>query len=545
MPEGIKALVDLRFLSLNNNPLKTLCYGIGALTRLVDLVLDGLPELETPPRDIRIKGPQQVVKYFARLQEVWQTRYLDLSNSGLREFPPELRYLESMTSLNLGFNTLRDIPPNNLSDLRELNLCSNVFTMIPPPVISDMTSLTVLDLTDNPIVVVPIEIADLQSLKVLRISVSPSLQEPPHNVVRRDAHLRYLRTLRQAKSTGALDLRRMDLGVLPPLLTSRWDDQDGFELVTTLRLSGNDLIDVFFGLSHWGSIATLDLDSNKIASLPREIYMLRAVTQLLLSRNLLVELPPSFGLLTTLNVLALDTNRFRTFPPAILPLFSLEKLTIGDNRLVAIDDGISSLTSLLKLKLNANMLTTLPPTFALLTRLVSVNMSNNQLEGRLPEILSTMANLEDVRVAFNNLTAFPTDAQHWRQLRAIDISGNKVGTIPLFVAGLTTLKKLVVTANPLVIIPLQLGALAELRRFEYDDHDKWISPPASVMQQGADVALVYLRAFHSARASGSFNASSLEMKQVFFKGIDLKFVIYSLSLSLSLRCPWKSALYQH
>jgi Leucine-rich repeat (LRR) protein len=191
VPEGIKALVDLRFLSLNNNPLKTLCYGIGALTRLVDLVLDGLPELETPPRDIRIKGPQQVVRYFARLQDVWQTRYLDLSNSGLRNFPPELRYLESMTSLNLGFNTLRDIPPNNLSDLRELNLCSNVFTMIPSPLISDMTSLTVLDLTDNPIAVVPIEIADLQSLKVLKISVSPSLQEPPHNVVRRDAHLRY------------------------------------------------------------------------------------------------------------------------------------------------------------------------------------------------------------------------------------------------------------------------------------------------------------------------------------------------------------------
>ena len=95
VPDGIKALVDLRFLSLNNNPLKTLCYGIGALTRLVDLVrraharahthtrthththththrrvirvtllqvLDGLPDLETPPRDIRIKGPQQVVK---------------------------------------------------------------------------------------------------------------------------------------------------------------------------------------------------------------------------------------------------------------------------------------------------------------------------------------------------------------------------------------------------------------------------------------------------------------------------------------------------
>jgi hypothetical protein len=118
----------------------------------------------------------------------------------------------------------------------------------------------------------------------------------------------------------------MDLGVLPPLLTTRWDEQDGFELVTTLRLSGNDLIDVFFGLSHWGSISTLDLDSNKIATLPREIYMLRAVTQLLLSRNLLVELPQSFGLLTTLNVLALDTNRFRTFPPAVLPLHSLEKL---------------------------------------------------------------------------------------------------------------------------------------------------------------------------------------------------------------------------
>jgi hypothetical protein len=70
VPNGIKAFVNLRFLSRDNDPLKTLCYGIGALTRLVDLVLDGPPELETPPMDLRIRGPQQVVKYFARLQEV-------------------------------------------------------------------------------------------------------------------------------------------------------------------------------------------------------------------------------------------------------------------------------------------------------------------------------------------------------------------------------------------------------------------------------------------------------------------------------------------
>ena len=107
--------------------------------------------------------------------------------------------------------------------------------------------------------------------------------------------------------------------------------------------------------------------------------------------------------------------------------------------------------------------------------------------------------------------------RYWTQLRTLDISGNKIGTIPLFAAGLTTLKKLVVSANPLVliplhvehvthhtshitrhtshvtpqvIIPLQLGALVNLRRFEYDDHDRWISPPSSVMQQGAEIALV-------------------------------------------------------
>ena len=100
--------------------------------------------------------------------------------------------------------------------------------------------------------------------------------------------------------------------------------------VTTLRLSGNDLIDVFFGLSHWAAITTLDLDSNKIASLPREVYMLYSVVQLLLSRNLLVELPPSFGQLTTINVLALDTNKFRTFPAPVMSLHAMEKVCACD-----------------------------------------------------------------------------------------------------------------------------------------------------------------------------------------------------------------------
>ncbi len=144
-------------------------------------------------------------------------------------------------------------------------------------------------------------------------------------------------------------------------------------------------------------------------------------------------------------------------------------------------------------------------------------------------------NLEDVRLAFNNLTAFPTDAQHWTQLRALDISGNKIGTIPLFAAGLTTLKKLVVTANPLVIIPLQLGALVDLRRFEYDEHDRWVSPPASVMQQGADVALVYLKAFHNARVSCSFNASELGMTQVPVE-LSTLFMLKELNLQVHALC---------
>lgn len=87
-------------------------------------------------------------------------------------------------------------------------------------------------------------------------------------------------------------------------------------------------------------------------------------------------------------------------------------------------------------------------------------------------------------------------------LRSLDLSNNKIGLLPAAVTSLTSLRKLIISGNPMTSLPLSMGIMTNLKRLDFDPHENWKSPPASVMMQGSEAALAFLHAVESSQTSG-------------------------------------------
>lgn len=105
--------------------------------------------------------------------------YLDLSDLGLTQVPPEIGQINSPASLNLSNNQLMCLPPEigQLTSLTELILDNNQLTSLPPE-IGQLTALTILDLSDNQLTCLPPEIRHLTVLRQLHLHGNEGLGLP-------------------------------------------------------------------------------------------------------------------------------------------------------------------------------------------------------------------------------------------------------------------------------------------------------------------------------------------------------------------------------
>ncbi|KAA8571520.1 hypothetical protein EYC84_001520 [Monilinia fructicola] len=93
------------------------------------------------------------------------TRYLNVRNNIIREFPLAICQLTSLEILDLGRNKLRILPPDiiNLTSLKVLSVQKNRIEEL-PLCVADMTSLQVLKLDGNPLRFPPKEVLQPQPL---------------------------------------------------------------------------------------------------------------------------------------------------------------------------------------------------------------------------------------------------------------------------------------------------------------------------------------------------------------------------------------------
>jgi hypothetical protein len=129
----------------------------------------------TEIEDIR----RQTLAKIRRLR-VSEVRNLDLNNSYLGAFPPELMNFSNLESLNLANNRLKYIPAEigDLSNLQFLDLADNHLTHLPTN-LAELAKLKFLDLTRNRLTYLPPEIASLNNLDFLGLSSNSIRAIPP------------------------------------------------------------------------------------------------------------------------------------------------------------------------------------------------------------------------------------------------------------------------------------------------------------------------------------------------------------------------------
>ena len=92
---------------------------------------------------------------------------------------------------------------------------------------------------------------------------------------------------------------------------------------------------------------------------------------------------------------------------------------------------------------------------------VSLNLSHNRLSS-LPDSIFGFLHLKELDVSHNNLLELPSSICLLDKLRKMDLSNNQISRLPQGLEQLQSLEKLNLSNNPLQHIPLALGGLVRL-----------------------------------------------------------------------------------
>jgi len=236
--------------------------------------------------------------------------------------------------------------------VKQLVLKFNQFTKVDAS-LAFYPALTLLDLSSNKLSSLPAKVFQAQAkLKVLRLSENSlsSLLPKTFAGLQRLTHL----------SLRGNQLERLEVGVLSNL-----------GHLTNLDLSNNQITELEES-SLPSSVKVLELNSNRLSSLPKGLTDLPNLTHLSMGNNLLVQI--SFPPLPSLQQLDLSSNQLVDIPSS-LPLPSLAWLNLARNRLKTVPS--LPLPSLLSLSLSGNPITSLPPnSLSSSPSLASLNISH-------------------------------------------------------------------------------------------------------------------------------------------------------------------------
>ncbi len=180
----------------------------------------------------------------------------------------------------------------------------------------------------------------------------------------------------------------------------------------------------FTGLASLSNLRELDLSGVKMEKAPDELEALQHLVRLYLAGCGLKEFPVSVAASGELVYLNLDRNRIASLP-ATLPS-GLRWLRLNGNGLTALPDSIGSLADLRRIYLNDNALVTLPDSFASLSSLEDVALSGNKLTD-FPAVLLALPNLRNLDLRGNGaITKLPENIGDMKALRTLTLAGCRI-----------------------------------------------------------------------------------------------------------------------
>ncbi|KAJ2811591.1 cysteinyl-tRNA synthetase, partial [Coemansia furcata] len=337
--------------------------------------------------------------------------FLDLSRNQLTELPPDtFVHLPMLEHLVLDSNHIVSIPPSvgNLSNLVRLSCANNILSLIPIE-LTRLEKLTTLDLHNNNLKLLPPEIWLMPRLAVLSLS-SNLLEQFPHpsmleNLRRQQGGSSSVRAVAAAAAAAAAAAQRS--GAMKGPVANRVAQSIQLSAVSAsssrqtspqVRANSESISD-----SH-GDMA-LPVGSERMRNKSADAGRLQTMTPT----------PP--------------IKRYTVSDPPPLSL-SLKELRMGDNNL---DDEVFTL-------------------MAFLPELRVLNLSYNELYDLPPSAMAHMRKITELYLSGTQISTIPEEepnAAFWRSLRLLNINGNKLQTLPSWLAKIHGLSILDVGSNVL------------------------------------------------------------------------------------------------
>ncbi|XP_021787821.1 PH domain leucine-rich repeat-containing protein phosphatase 2 isoform X2 [Papio anubis] len=385
-----------------------------------------------------------------------QLKGLNLSHNKLGLFPILLCDISTLTELNLSCNGFRDLPSQigNLLNLQTLCLDGNFLTTLPEE-LGNLQQLSSLGISFNNFSQIP-EVYEKLTMLDKVVMAGNCLEVLNLGVLNRMNHIKHV------------DLR------MNHLKTMVIENLEGNKHITHVDLRDNRLTDL--DLSSLCSLEQLHCERNQLRELTLSGFSLRTLyassnrltavnvypvpsllTSLDLSRNLLECVPDWACEAKKIEVLDVSYNLLTEVPIRILSSLSLRKLMLGHNHVQNLPTLVEHIP-LEVLDLQHNALTRLPDTLfskALnklnkLEQLEELNLSGNKLK-TIPTTIANCKRLHTLVAHSNNISIFPEILQ-LPQIQFVDLSCNDLTEILIPEALPATLQDLDLTGNTNLVL---------------------------------------------------------------------------------------------
>ncbi|XP_028291812.1 PH domain leucine-rich repeat-containing protein phosphatase 2 isoform X2 [Gouania willdenowi] len=422
-----------------------------------------------------LQGPGSLLN----LPRFSQLKSLNLSHNRLGVFPECVCDILTLTELNLSCNSLHSIPVQigNLQNLQILSLDGNHLSSLPEDV-GGLFQLNSLGLSFNNFSHIPALLERLSAVDKLAMagnrveSLELSVLVGMNHLKNIDLRLNGLRWvnsegLKAACQVTQLDLRdnyleSLDLSSVCNLETLHCQRNQlgsltlgGFTL-RSLHASSNRLLTVnIYPVPN--QMTHMDLSQNLLEYLPDWVCDCRKIEMLDVSSNLLSELPSRLLNSLSLRKLLVGNNYLQRVPD-LLDHVPLEALDLQHNKLAELPESLFCKALNLKyLNVSANQLKSIPPSSQSeesLSTLQELYLTGNHLNEDCGALLVGHQNLRILHIAYNQLVSFPASKlSKLEQLEELNLSGNKLKTIPSTVSSCKRLHTLIAHSNHIKVFP--------------------------------------------------------------------------------------------
>eukprot|EP01087_Luapelamoeba_hula_P016336 TRINITY_DN5019_c0_g2_i5.p1 TRINITY_DN5019_c0_g2~~TRINITY_DN5019_c0_g2_i5.p1 ORF type:complete len:1446 (+),score=297.74 TRINITY_DN5019_c0_g2_i5:157-4494(+) len=465
--------------------------------KAVTPMITRLKIVATSPYDYYLNTMPEDIFFLRTLQS------LHIERNDMNTVPAMLGLLRALVSLEMPHNNIRYLPLElkQLSCLKYLNLSHNLISSLPEG-LAALVQLKSLRLDHNQLVSVPRDIFTISTLRSIQLS-NNRLSKLPDTAAGRD-----LVKLRE------LDLRNNALTLPFPVspAASAPDPKKEKEAATDKDKEAAANTPLTLALA-FPSLKRLLLSNNRITALP-SLRDLKELQELELVGNALTALPAGLDMLSALTTLNASHNSINALSEDIGGLVSVTELNLAYNQLdCAIPSSIKNLSRLEKLELTNNLLSeaSFLSSLSTLPALAFLDISHNKLPSLPPEI-SQLSALETLDCSTNSIVELPKDlfaaTSSPDPSIPIDSEAQPRAVFP-------SLQLWDLSANQLQSLPKDISALKSLRYLNLSDN-KLISMPATLTELTA-LKKLQLHSKHLLVLPGSLppNLKELSLAHVF------------------------------